>query len=159
MALKRLHEGPIEPESPSKKTRKQDDSRVDPPQQLSNENAPFLQYEVRQAIQKHLTGNNGDYDRIKSAFESTSLKEEAVDNVTVEQYIVALSGNVALLQSSCSDLIHTVLHSTWASKSDEYVTAYMRFLGNLLSIRGTFLIDVLRMLADHFTYGERIDFS
>ena len=158
MALKRLHEGPIEPKSPSKKTRKQNDSRVGSPQ-LSNETVPFLQYEVRQAIQNHLTGDNGDYDRIKSAFESTNLKEEAVDSVTVERYIVALSSNVALLQSSCSDLIHTVLHSAWALKSDEYVTAYMRFLGNLLSIRGTFLIDVLRMLADHFTYGEQINSS
>ena len=158
MALKRLHEGPIEPQSPSKKARKQDDSCIDP-SQLSTETAPFLQYDVRQAIQKHLTGDNGDYDRIKSAFESANLKEEAADSVTVEQYIVALSGNVALLQSSCSDLIHTVLHSTWALKSDEYVAAYMRFVGNLLSIRGTFLVDVLRMLADHFTYGEPIDSS
>ena len=155
MALKRGVEEIQEPKSPSKKVKFQDTHRSTNGLQPSTKAPLFVQDEVRYAITRHLTGDDAGYDRIKSAFEpKESTIEEISRDTTIVHYIQALLDNVALLQSSCSGLVNAVLYTDWAVKGDEYVGLYMRFLANLLSVKGTYLVDVLRVLTDHLTWGE-----
>ena len=154
MALKRGIEEIHEPESPSKKTKFQASHHSMSESQPSTRAPPFIQDEVRHAIKRHLIGDDIGYDQIKSAFEPKGSTEERSRDTAIVHYTQALADNVALLHNSCSGLVNAVLHTDWAMRSDEYVGLYMRFLANLLSAKGTFLVDVLRVLADHFTWGE-----
>ena len=153
MALKRSNEGLLVPKSPSKKTKVQNQYPMQN-YQPSPQAPLFVQDEVRHAIKKHLCGDNVEYERLKAFFEPGRSVEDVSNNVLVEQYTQALLSNISLLQNSCSDLVQSIIHSDWALRSDQYVSLYMQFLANLVSIKGTFLVDILRMLADHFTFGQ-----
>ena len=154
MALKRSREGVQALESPTKKAKLQGRPLKMNAFKPSTMAPLFVHDEVRQAIRSHLAGDDTVYDQIKASFQPQESLEEGQREVAGVRYLQALLDNVALLQTSCSDLVHAVLHSDWALRGDDYVNLHMRFIVNLFSVKGAFLLDALRTLADHLTWGE-----
>ncbi|MCJ1463285.1 hypothetical protein MMC07_001891 [Pseudocyphellaria aurata] len=116
------------------------------------EKAPqLIQEEVRCALEQHALGDPSDYNQVKDIYAAKSKVEDEPSTSTLQNYTQALLGNVSLLNKSCSSLVYAVLESQWLGRQDSYFTLYVRFLANLASAQGVFVVDVLRMLVANLT--------
>lgn len=119
-----------------------------------NEKAPqLIQEEVRRALEQHALGDNSGYNQLKDVYVAKSKAEDAPSTTTLRNYTQALLGNVSSLNRSCSGLVQVILESQWLGRQNDYFTLYVRFLANLVSAQGVFLVDVLRMLVGNFAAG------
>ena len=114
----------------------------------------LVQEEVRRALQMHSIGDNSGYNEIKSVFRLSLKGEAECSPNTLRSYTNALLSNIAALDKSCSDLVHSILNSAWINQADDYITLYVRLLANLVSAHGSFLLDVLNMMVQNLVYGE-----
>ena len=114
----------------------------------------LIQEEVRRALQLRAIGNDTGYDVLKSIYDPNAKDETESTSKMLRTYTTALLNNVATLNKSFSSLIYAILKSEWYLQDDDYVALYGRFLGNLVSAHGTFLPDVLDMLAKHMALGK-----
>lgn len=118
------------------------------------EEAPQLaQEEVRRALEQHALGDSSGYNQVKDFYAPKPKAEDQPSTTTLRNYTQALLGNVSSLNRSCSSLVHAVLESQWLGRQDDYFTLYVRFLANLVSAQGVFLVDVLRMLVGNLAAG------
>ena len=146
---------PSTPSSPSKRAKVTFDSEVEIRVMDEWEKAPaVVREEVRRALDYHAVGDDSTYDRVKEIYTRKNAGEDAPSTATLRTYTAALTSNVSALNRSCSGLVLTVLQSEWTAKDDQYITVYLRFLGNLVSAQGVYLADVLKMLVGHFVYSE-----
>lgn len=122
----------------------------------------LVKEEVRQALRRH-TGalylgedvdKSSGYDQIKQLFSKTQGEDEPPSTSTLRKYLIALTGNVSLLNKSCSGLVHAVLDSDWLGRDETYIVVYLRFLGSLVSAHGAYISTVLKMLVEKFTGGK-----
>lgn len=142
------------PSSPGKRLKVSFDSNVDVRVMRDWEKAPQLIHEeVRRALEQHGLGDDIGYNQAKDIYTAKSKLEDEPSNITLRNYTQALLGNVSSLNKSCSGLVHAVLESDWLGRQDDYFTLYVRFLANLVSAHGIFLVDVLRMLVGNFGAG------
>ncbi|KAI9850857.1 MAG: hypothetical protein M1838_004926 [Thelocarpon superellum] len=111
----------------------------------------LIREEVRRSLERHRQGDNAGYDGIKEIFSTDPFDGNAPSPATVKNHLLALTGNVSLLDRSCSGLIHAVLSTAWLGRDDGFVTLYVRWLGNLVSAQGTHVGVVLGMLVRQFT--------
>ena len=120
------------------------------------EKAPeLILEEVRRAIQRHTQGEDSGYDDLKSVYTAKGKGKKEVSSATMKSYTMALLSNVSSLNKSCSDLVYAVLNSEWLGREEDYVRAFMRLMANIVSSHGMFVTDVLRMLVENLTGGER----
>ena len=142
--------------SQSKRTKVTFDSDVEVRVMGDWEKAPELvQEEVRRALAKHAMGDDSDYDRVKCIYTAKEDVEDEPSSNTIKNYTRALIGSASSLNQSCSDLVYAVLGSQWLGREGDYVQLYVRLLANLAHAHGETLADVLRMLVDNLTAGER----
>ena len=151
--------------SPRKRARVQFHSDVDVrriadhPEQKS---AAVVREEVRRAIHRHVSAADSEaYEGIKGLFSADHRRaghdddddnEEDIPSSTILKYhIMGLLSNIALLDRSCSGLVHALLNSEWLGRDESYVKLFIRFLGNLAAAHGTYLGAVLRMLVNHLS--------
>ena len=140
------------PSSPSKKTKVTFDNEVQVRVLDDWEKAPeVVREEVRRALQRHAEGDHAAYDMVKEIYTAGQGEEDAPSTSTLKNYTAALVSNVSALNRSCSSLVHAVLQSEWITKDDNYISVFLRFLGNLVSAQGVFLGDALRMLVEKLT--------
>ena len=114
----------------------------------------LIQEEVRRALQLRAIGDDTGYDVLKSIYDPSVQEKIECTSRMLRSYTTALLNNVATLNRSFSSLIYAILKSEWYLQDDDYVALYGRFLGNLVSAHGTFLPDVLDMLAKHMALGK-----
>ncbi|KAI9879963.1 MAG: hypothetical protein M1830_006271 [Pleopsidium flavum] len=142
------------PPSPSKRSKVTFDTDVEVRIMDEWEKGPeLIRAEVRRAVEKHAHGENTGYDRVKEVFTTEPMAVDAASPTTMRNYLLALLGNVASLNKSCSGLVHAVLESQWLGRDESYVALYVRFLGTLVSAQGGFIGAVLRMLINDFCNG------
>ncbi|KAH0544475.1 hypothetical protein FGG08_001372 [Glutinoglossum americanum] len=112
-----------------------------------SEKAPeLIREEVYHGIEKYAMGETVGYERIKEIFTIKRNADDAPSPATIKSYLLALLGNASLLKRSCSSLVHAILDSQWLGRDEAFVALYVRFLGNLVSARGSYVGSVLRML-------------
>ncbi|MCJ1267403.1 hypothetical protein MMC22_007288 [Lobaria immixta] len=141
------------PSSPGKRPKVSFDSHVEVRMlgDWDNEKAPqLIQEEVRRALEQHALGDNSGYNQLKDVYAAKSKAEDEPSTTTLRNYTQALLGNVSSLNRSCSGLVQVILESQWLGRQNDYFTLYVRFLANLVSAQGVFLVDVLRMLVGNF---------
>lgn len=114
----------------------------------------LVQEEVARALEKHASGDTSSYLELKDIYSPNKSAESEPSTATLRNYTTALIGNVSLLDKSCSDLVYAILNSLWLARSDEYSNLYTRFLANLVSAQGVYLVDALRMLVENLTASK-----
>lgn len=142
------------PSSPGKRAKVKFDTDVEV-QIIGNweKDPELIREEVRRAVALHTRGENAGYDRVKEVFTTEPTSEDGPSSTTIRNHMLALLGNVASLNKSCSGLVHAVLESQWLGRDEGYVALYIRFLGALSSAQGGFVGIVLRMLVENFSGG------
>ena len=134
---------------------------VDQPEEKS---AAVVREEVRRAIQRHVSSSDNEaYDRLRAVFTArrrgsrddsedyNDTEEEMPSPAMLRYHVMGLLSNVASLNRSCSELVHTVLNSEWLGRDEAYVKLFIRFIGNLAAAHGMYLGTVLRMLVSHLS--------
>lgn len=142
------------PSGPGKRPKVSFDSKVEVKVVGDWEKAPqLIQEEVRRALEQHALGDNSGYNQVQEIYAVKSKVEDEPSTTTLRNYTQALLGNVSSLNQSRSSLVHAVLESQWLGRQDDYFTIYVRFLANLVSAQGVFILDVLRMLVGNLAAG------
>jgi RNA polymerase I-specific transcription initiation factor RRN3 len=115
--------------------------------------------EVQRALEKHAEGNknggedengNVQYDEIRSLFDKKPTSAGAPLTRLLEKYVIALTNNIHLLDSSCTGLVRAVIDSHWAGRNESYYRLYRNLLRSLLSVHGGYTSSVLSMLVNKF---------
>lgn len=112
----------------------------------------LIREEVRRAIDKHVAGDSASYDEIKTLFKSRPTASAAPSTKLLSKYVVALIGNVSLLNKNCSGLVHAILDCQWLARDEAFKRLYVTLLASLMSAHGGYTGSVLQSLAKHF-YG------
>ena len=140
------------PSSPGKRPKVKFDVDVEVQVMEEWEKEPeVIREEVRRAVTLHARGDNAGYDRVTEIFTIEPWSEDAPSATTIRNYMLALLGNVASLNKSCSGLVHAVLETQWLGRDVGFLALYIRFLGALSSAQGGFVGTVLRMLVDNLS--------
>jgi RNA polymerase I-specific transcription initiation factor RRN3 len=121
-----------------------------------DDDKPFdlIREEVRRGLQNHARGDDKEYNKLRNWFAETDSAGEVPNSRLLRKYIVALTGHVRMLDKSCNGLVQVLLNSDWLGRSNEYVAAYVRFLGTLTSAHGAHLHRVLEMLVSKFIHRK-----
>jgi RNA polymerase I-specific transcription initiation factor RRN3 len=142
------------PSSPSKKIKVAFSNDVEVRIAEEWEKTPSLiRDEVQRALERHSRGDDSGYEQLMQVFSVDSNSDEAPSSTTIRNYTVALLSNASKLNRSCSGLVRLLLQSPWLGRDDAYVSLFIRFLGNLVSVQGFWLSDVLRMLVENMASG------
>ncbi|ROW16244.1 hypothetical protein VPNG_01839 [Cytospora leucostoma] len=114
---------------------------------------------VLKALKEHTHGDQEGYDTLKGIFENERRRKPTPDSTQVEDeadpkdlihYVNALQACAPQLGRSCSGLVHEVLSIPWLGRPEDFVTAYIDFLANLVTGQSLYLSNVLAMLVEQF---------
>lgn len=105
--------------------------------------------EVSRALEKHAAGDATGYDVLRSLFTTKPTSSDAPLSGLLQKYIIALTNNVTLLDSS-RGLVHAVIDCYWVARNENFVRSYRQFLRSLLEIHPAFTSTVLSMLVKMF---------
>ena len=138
------------PSSPSKRSRVGFDSETElfSADEMEEIDPLVVREEVRRAIQRYQTGEEGAFVKIQHIFATAKAGEKAASNQAARIYLQALLANVSLLNKNCHTLVNTILLSEWVGREDAYFQLYTKFLGNLAASQGGYLSKILQMLVD-----------
>lgn len=136
--------------SPSKKHRVKFDADVDIVSADDDDDLDPLvvKEQVRRAIERHYNHDSESYERIKSVFGADSDKESSPSTRILKTHLLALEANISRLGKQCGSLVQAVIQSEWVGKDDNYVTLFVRFLGNLAVAQGGYINSIIGMLVD-----------
>lgn len=97
-------------------------------------------------------GNSANYQVLRLKFSADPSEEDAPSSQELQMTITALSQKVSQLNGSCSTLVQDIVECQWVARSSVFVSAYVRFLGNLVSAHSSYMGMVTRMLVGFFGY-------
>lgn len=107
---------------------------------------------VTNALDEHATGNSTNYEVLRAKFSANPSEEGAPSSHELQMTIVALSQRVSQLNGPCSSLVKDIVACQWVARSSVFVSAYIRFLGNLVSAHSSYMGIATRMLVEFFGY-------
>ncbi|GAA5959051.1 hypothetical protein JCM3765_006322 [Sporobolomyces pararoseus] len=122
---------------------------------------------LNDAFEKRYRGDNSSYNEIISQFRallpssgplpasqdpSTSTQTSTAPLVQLRTWLDALTSVVSKLDQSHEPLVETILAVPWATTEEAFVSAYMRFIGALVSARTEWLKVVLDKCVKGFKY-------
>ncbi|GAA5915217.1 hypothetical protein JCM8208_007714 [Rhodotorula glutinis] len=121
---------------------------------------------ISQAFDKRLKGDNEEYNQIISQFRALLPSAAASQNASTSSsqpltatpltqlraWLEALTAVVSRLDQSHTPLVETILAVPWAVTEETFVSAYMRFVGALISARTEWLKVVLERCVKGFKY-------
>lgn len=114
---------------------------------------------VLKALKEKTMGDQEGYDTLKGIFHNdrrrkptpnSSQTEEDIEPSDLIYYIQALKACAPQIGRTCSGLVHEVLGIQWLGRPDDFVTAYIDFLANLVTAQSIYLSNVLTMLVEKF---------
>lgn len=114
---------------------------------------------VLKALKENTHGDQEGYDTLKGIFENdrrrkptpnSTQSEDEVDPRDLIHYVNALQACAPQLGRSCSGLVHGALSIPWLGRPEDFVTAYIDFLANLVTGQSLYLSNVLAMLVEKF---------
>lgn len=116
---------------------------------------------VLKALKDHFAGDQEGYDTLKGVFrddrrrKATPSSSQAADDVEPSEliyYVNALKACAPHINRSCAGLVQEVLGIPWLGRADNFVTAYIDFLANLVTGQSIYLSNVLGMLVEKFRH-------
>lgn len=116
---------------------------------------------VLKALKEKTMGDQEGYDTLKGIFHNdrrrklspiSSQIEDDVDPSDLIYYINALKACAPQIGRTCSGLVHEVLGIQWLGRPDDFVTAYVDFLANLVTAQSIYLSNVLTVLVEKFRH-------
>ncbi|OCK77424.1 RNA polymerase I-specific transcription initiation factor RRN3 [Lepidopterella palustris CBS 459.81] len=110
----------------------------------------LVREEVRRGLDRHRADDSVGYDMIKQFLTTRPSAEDAPSSALLRKYVLALTSQVASLNTKCSGLVHAILGCNWLVRSEQFVGSYIRLLGGLMSAHGVWSAPVLQMIADKF---------
>lgn len=120
-----------------------------------------VKHVVLKALKEHTSGDQEGYDTLKGIFRNDRRRKATPNSTQVDDeiepseliyYIVALKACAPHIGRSCAGLVHEVLSIPWLGRPDDFVTAYIDFLANLVTGQSIFLSNVLSMLVEKFRH-------
>lgn len=148
------------PSSPTKRRKVLFDDIKNVTYELGRRTMDEIKTEVRNALEDHLSGNDGQYDTIKEMFSddkdaynpsSIAMDTDDTKNQELQAYVMALTSCVSMLKGKeCNGLVRLVLHCRWLGRDDAFTKAFVNFLASLVSSQGSYLGSVLSMLVEKF---------
>jgi RNA polymerase I-specific transcription initiation factor RRN3 len=138
------------PPSPIKKPRVTFDPEVHVHVDEWEKSPDLLREAITRAVQMRQMGDASSYDRITEIFTRDPTASDAPSPSTLKNHVLAATSTVSLLDRSCYGFVNAILHSEWLGRDDDFVSIYIRFLGNLVSAQGTYVATVLSMLVGKF---------
>lgn len=114
---------------------------------------------VLKALKEKTVGDQEGYDTLKGIFHNDrrrkptpnwSQNEDDIEPSDLIYYINALTACAPQIGRTCSGLVHEVLGIQWLGRPDDFVTAYVDFLANLVTAQSIYLSNVLVMLVEKF---------
>ncbi|EOD49013.1 RNA polymerase i-specific transcription initiation factor rrn3 family protein [Neofusicoccum parvum] len=111
----------------------------------------LIREEVRRGIEKHVAGDSTIYDEIKTLFKTRPTAKDAPSTKLLGKYVMALIGNVSLLNKNCSGLAHAILDCQWLARDEGFTRLYFTLLANLMSAHGGYTSQILQSLVKYFT--------
>jgi RNA polymerase I-specific transcription initiation factor RRN3 len=113
----------------------------------------LVREEVRQALARHRRNDDVEYHNLKELFTKNPYDDEAPSNTSLQQHIIALSGQVLSLADNSGDLVYAMLDCKWLQRDDDFVTEFRHFLAILLTTYNGYLPLVLKWLVGNFVGG------
>lgn len=116
---------------------------------------------VLKALKDHFAGDQEGYDTIKGIFHDDGRQKTSPNSSRVQDdvepsdliyYVNALKACAPHINRSCVGLVQEVLGIPWLGRADNFVTAYIDFLANLVTAQSIYLSNVLGMLVEKFRY-------
>jgi RNA polymerase I-specific transcription initiation factor RRN3 len=106
--------------------------------------------EVRRALEKHASDDNGSYDQIRSLLSFKPTAADAPLTGLLQKYVIGLTNNVPLLDHKCNGLVHNIIECSWVARNEQFVRSYRHLLRSLLSVHPGYTTSVLSMLVGMF---------
>ncbi|KAF2707468.1 hypothetical protein K504DRAFT_469915 [Pleomassaria siparia CBS 279.74] len=106
--------------------------------------------EVRRALEKHASDDNGGYDHIRSLLTYKPTSVDAPLTALLQKYVIALTNNVPSLDQKCNGLVHAIIECSWIARNEQFVRSYQHLLRSLLSVHPGYTKSVLGMLVNMF---------
>lgn len=111
---------------------------------------------VTSALEERAKGKSGHYDELRRKFRVNPAKDDPDDPAPASNelrlYLHALTGCVASLGANCAELVRDVVNARWIGRDDLFVSAYVKFLGNLVSAHAGYMGIVTKMLVSKLGY-------
>jgi RNA polymerase I-specific transcription initiation factor RRN3 len=144
------------PPSPSKRVRVtfNNDVRVCTADESWEKSQAVVREEVRRALLRHVQGDSEAYDRIKHVFGADPTDEDRPTKRSLKNHLLALVGNISLLDRAVGGLVNEVIESDWVGRDEAYVKLFVHFLGNLISAHGGWCSNVMSMLVGILCDGK-----
>ena len=152
-------------ESPTKKRRVLFDDIRNVTYELTGRTIDDVKLEVKNALEEHLRGNDGQYDALKEMFDSDRQRkqqgdEEVIQPQELQNYMFALTSYVSMLRNKeCRGLVKAILRCSWLGRDEAFFKAYTHFLVALVSSQGSYLHMVLATMVDKFTQSRLDDWT
>ena len=146
-------ETPLSPSSKRAKVAFNEDVEVQVYDDRSRK-ADIVREETARALHRHAIGDSTGYDTIKSLYlrdgphATPDDEPPTLDQLTFQT--AGLLNSLTSLGRPCSDLIGAVIESFWYRRSEEYVSLFIKFIGNLGSVQGVWLSRILNELVSYF---------
>jgi hypothetical protein len=84
-----------------------------------------------------------------------SLQKNLLTTNQLKMLIKSVSGNLSNLELS-KDLVHALISSDWLNKPYDFVSCYLQFLQNVVSVNAIFVNPIIAMLVDCFVSGIKV---
>ncbi|KAF2806692.1 RNA polymerase I-specific transcription initiation factor RRN3 [Mytilinidion resinicola] len=156
-SLKRKHEdSPSDheniPSSPTKRLKVafNPDVNVQILSEWQEKDTELIREEVRRALEKNGDGDSSGVNQLNHLISIRPTDDDAPSTPLLQKYILVLTEQVGLLDRDSSGLVHAILDCRWLSRSEQFVSTYIRFLGCLVSAKAGYTSSVLQKLVDYF---------
>ncbi|KHN96422.1 RNA polymerase I specific transcription initiation factor RRN3 superfamily [Metarhizium album ARSEF 1941] len=123
-----------------------------------------VKLEVRAALEDHLRGNDGQYDMLKELFANDKQRylppvvgedDDTLKPHELQVYVMALTSCIPILKvKECNGLVRTILKCSWLGRDAAFTKVFTHFLAALVSAQGSYLVPVLSMMVEKFSYSR-----
>lgn len=147
-----VDDGP--PSSPIKRSKVSFDTSINKIHNLddyNNKSLPLVREEVRRAIERHRSGDNGAYDALKQLLTTDPFSDDALPSDLLHKHVLAFTSLAPALGKGCSGLVNAILNCSWLGRSESFLDSYHRLMTSLISAQTGYTAPVLQYLVVQFT--------
>lgn len=71
-------------------------------------------------------------------------------SIHLQNLLLSLSSEISSLDDSSSDLVMPIIYCEWISRNEDYISIYLKFLGNLATAHSFYIPQIIEMLVSLF---------
>ncbi|KAL2886706.1 RNA polymerase I-specific transcription initiation factor rrn3 [Ceratocystis lukuohia] len=121
--------------------------------------------EVQRSLEQHSRGDSEGYLVLKEYFANDRLyadsdNDNALKPHELRGYVIALASFTPVLkQNAYESLVTAILRCTWVGRDESFINAFIDFLAALITVKGSYMIEVLDMIVSKFSDVRRSSWS